>query len=86
LDKLSFDPARDQVLARRVRAVEDLLEEARKKIVARPGEPTAETTRSLEELRWLLEELRVSMFAQSIGTRVPVSGERLQRSIKQLLA
>ncbi|MGC8627145.1 MAG: ATP-dependent RNA helicase HrpA [Acidimicrobiales bacterium] len=86
LDKLSFDPARDQVLVSRVRAVEDLLAQARKKVVARPGEPTAETTRSLEELRWLLEELRVSMFAQSIGTRVPVSVERLQRSIRQLLA
>jgi ATP-dependent helicase HrpA len=34
---------------------------------------------ALEEYRWLLEELRVSLFAQALGTRVPVSDKRLQK-------
>ena len=34
---------------------------------------------ALEEYRWLLEELRVSLFAQQLGTRVSVSEQRLQR-------
>ena len=34
---------------------------------------------ALEELRWLLEELRVSLFAQEMRTAVPVSPTRLAR-------
>jgi ATP-dependent helicase HrpA len=34
---------------------------------------------ALDEYRWLLEELRVSLFAQALGTRVPVSDKRLQK-------
>jgi ATP-dependent helicase HrpA len=33
---------------------------------------------ALTEYRWLLEEYRVSLFAQSLGTRVPVSEQRLE--------
>ncbi|MES2624195.1 MAG: ATP-dependent RNA helicase HrpA [Pseudomonadota bacterium] len=33
----------------------------------------------LDEYRWLLEEFRVSLFAQALGTRVPVSEKRLQK-------
>ena len=37
------------------------------------------------ELRWLLEELRVSIFAQSIGTSEKVSIKRLETRMKALL-
>jgi ATP-dependent helicase HrpA len=33
----------------------------------------------LEELRWLIEELRVSLFAQELRTPFPVSAKRLQK-------
>ncbi len=33
----------------------------------------------LEEFRWLLEELKVSLFAQELRTPVPVSAKRLER-------
>ena len=33
----------------------------------------------LENFRWLLEEYRVSIFAQTLGTRVPISEKRLAR-------
>jgi ATP-dependent helicase HrpA len=33
----------------------------------------------LEEFRWLIEELRVSLFAQELRTPLPVSGKRLQK-------
>jgi ATP-dependent helicase HrpA len=33
----------------------------------------------LEEYRWLLEELRVSLFAQELRAAVPVSVKRLQK-------
>jgi ATP-dependent helicase HrpA len=34
---------------------------------------------NLEEFRWLIEELRVSLFAQELKTPVPVSAKRLQK-------
>jgi ATP-dependent helicase HrpA len=37
---------------------------------------------ALEDVRWLIEELRVSLFAQSLGTKVPVSEERVRRAIE----
>ena len=33
----------------------------------------------LEEFRWLLEELRVGLFAQELKTPMPVSVKRLQK-------
>jgi ATP-dependent helicase HrpA len=33
----------------------------------------------LEEFRWLIEELRVSLFAQELKTPFPVSVKRLQK-------
>jgi ATP-dependent helicase HrpA len=39
---------------------------------------------ALAELRWMLEELRVSYFAQSLGTPYPVSEKRVLRAIEQL--
>jgi ATP-dependent helicase HrpA len=33
----------------------------------------------LELLRWMIEEYRVSLFAQQLGTRLPVSAQRLAR-------
>jgi ATP-dependent helicase HrpA len=38
---------------------------------------------ALDELRWMLEELRVSYFAQSLGTPYPVSEKRVLRAIGQ---
>jgi ATP-dependent helicase HrpA len=38
----------------------------------------------LTEFRWLIEELRVSLFAQELGTSVKVSPERLDRLWKEL--
>jgi ATP-dependent RNA helicase HrpA len=44
---------------------------------ARPGMPIDP---ALEEYRWLLEELRVSLFAQELRTPFPVSFKRLERA------
>ncbi|HEX5418422.1 MAG TPA: DUF3418 domain-containing protein, partial [Gammaproteobacteria bacterium] len=38
------------------------------------------------EYRWLLEELRVSLFAQTLGTRRPVSGKRLEEAWERAAA
>ncbi len=38
----------------------------------------------MQELRWLLEELRVSFFAQQLSTPQPVSVERLDKLWAQI--
>jgi ATP-dependent helicase HrpA len=38
----------------------------------------------LEEIRWMLEELRVSLFAQQLGTAYPVSIKRIEGRWKEL--
>ena len=39
-----------------------------------PGEP-------LRRVRWMLEELRVSLFAQQLGTAYPVSDQRIRKAL-----
>jgi ATP-dependent helicase HrpA len=48
--------------------------------------PSAESRDRFEQVRWLTEEFRVSLFAQSLGTRVKVSAVRLDRAWEELEA
>ncbi len=68
LDALPTNPARD---ADRMRRIQQLW--SRYEAVAR--------TRSGPEIRWMIEELRVSLFAQSLGTAHPVSEKRILDAI-----
>jgi ATP-dependent helicase HrpA len=70
LDKLRADPARDARLAAELATLE---EPYRRETTRRA--PSAE----LEQFGWLLEELRVSLFAQELKTPVPVSVKRLTK-------
>ncbi len=74
LDKLRADPARDARAAAELAPLETqwLREEARQR-KAGTVDP------QLEQFRWLLEELRVQLFAQELRTPVPVSAKRLQK-------
>jgi ATP-dependent helicase HrpA len=40
----------------------------------------------VQELRWMLEELRVSLFAQTLGTAHPVSEKRIYKAMDQVEA
>jgi ATP-dependent helicase HrpA len=37
----------------------------------------------LDDLRWLIEELRVSLFAQELRTPMPVSIKRIEKWVEQ---
>ena len=84
LEKLSADPRRDFAFTERARAVQLRIDQA--VTIARQEGMGAGVTHQLEELHWLVEELRVSLFAQSLGTKVPVSEERILKAVNQLLA
>ena len=40
----------------------------------------------LQQWRWVLEEYRVSLFAQQLGTRMPVSDKRLKKLWQEITA
>ncbi|MFT4194573.1 ATP-dependent RNA helicase HrpA [Ottowia sp.] len=72
LDKLRADPARDAQRMAEVRAQDQRFWRL---VADRKGVQDAR----LQELRWLLEELRVSLFAQELRTPQPVSVKRLEK-------
>ena len=76
LDKLREDPGRDARLAREIEALEaPWLRACAERARAGAGQDAA-----LEQFGWLLEELRVSLWAQELRTPVPVSAKRLART------
>jgi ATP-dependent helicase HrpA len=36
------------------------------------------------DVRWMLEELRISLFAQTLGTQAPVSENRILAALSRL--
>jgi ATP-dependent helicase HrpA len=72
LDKLRADAARD---ARWMTELAPLLQNLQRARAALRGESDPR----LEDFRWMIEELRVSLFAQELRTPMPVSVKRLQK-------
>lgn len=74
LEKAPRERLRDQMHMQEIQALESRLE-ARLESERRGGmAPPA-----LAEFRWWIEELRVSLFAQQLGTRFAVSSKRLEK-------
>lgn len=76
LDKYRADPARDAARLAELRP----LEQRYWNLVA---ERKGVLDERLQEFRWLLEELRVSFFAQELRTPQPVSVKRLEKAWAQ---
>ena len=72
LERLPNAPAAD---ADRMRSIHELEAAYRERAERGPLPP------DLREVPWLLEELRVSQFAQGLGTRTPVSSKRIRKLI-----
>ena len=78
LERLPNAPAPD---LDRMRGVQELEREYEARVASWPaGRPLPQ---SLREVPWLLEELRVAHFAQSLGTRGQVSAKRIRKVIEQ---
>ena len=76
LEKLPANAARDELWMRQVAAVAAEYEQLRAQVPA-TGAPDDPVTR----VRWMIEELRVGLFAQGIGTPRPVSEQRVYKAI-----
>ncbi len=76
MEKLPIDPNRDRAHMLKVESVTKDYKELLNKI---PKGQTAPD--SVKEIRWMLEELRVSYFAQQLGTPYPISDKRIKNAI-----
>jgi ATP-dependent helicase HrpA len=75
IDKLASNPTRDAAWQRQVEDVRAAYED-----VLANNKPS----RELSDVRWMIEELRISYFAQTLGTAYPVSDKRIYRALDAL--
>lgn len=79
IKKLSHTAARDRQRVREMAAIHGKWQERSTAAHAAGRHDTR-----LKEIRWMLEELRVSLFAQQIGTAYPVSVKRIEARWREL--
>ncbi|BCJ40446.1 ATP-dependent helicase [Actinoplanes ianthinogenes] len=79
LDRLGGSAGRDRQLITQVQEIEAEYREL--KAEAPPGGPAAD---GLREIRWMIEELRINFFAQTLGTAYPVSDKRIFKAMDAL--
>jgi ATP-dependent helicase HrpA len=81
LEKLPANAVRDELAMHAVAAVTAEYEQLRAQVPATGGPDDA-----VARIRWMIEELRVGLFAQGIGTPRPISEQRVYKAIDQLIA
>ncbi|MCW2716061.1 MAG: ATP-dependent helicase HrpA [Frankiales bacterium] len=81
LDRLPADPARDRLNTAQVAHVTAEVDDALRRLEAVGRADTPEA----QQLRWMVEELRISLFAPPMRTRYPVSEKRIFRAIDAVL-
>ncbi|MDC0610740.1 ATP-dependent RNA helicase HrpA [Vibrio sp.] len=79
LEKLPIDPNKDRLHMLKIESVTNRYKELLNKIPKGVSIPD-----SVKEIRWMIEELRVSYFAQQLGTPYPVSDKRIINTIESV--
>ena len=79
LDEMNLDPDKDDDRQREVDEAKAYLNNRLKVLPA-----GREKTREVKEIYWMIEELRVSLFAQRLGTAHAVSLRRIQKAVAKL--
>ncbi|WP_179466563.1 ATP-dependent RNA helicase HrpA [Mycolicibacterium vinylchloridicum] len=81
LDRLAQAPQADRERMQRVRAVEDAYAE-----LLHALSTTRAAAADVRDIAWQIEEFRVSLWAQQLGTPRPVSEQRIYRAIDTVLS
>ncbi|HAT8533942.1 TPA: ATP-dependent RNA helicase HrpA [Vibrio vulnificus] len=77
MEKLPIDPNKDRLHMLKIESVVKDYRELLNKIPKGLAVPE-----NVKEIRWMIEELRVSFFAQQLGTPYPVSDKRVKNAIE----
>jgi len=72
---------RDRARAAEIRPYEEKLDAFLKAVTPSPSE---RKMKAVDEYRWMVEEYRVSLYAQGLKTPFPVSPKRLQEKIREI--
>jgi ATP-dependent helicase HrpA len=78
LDALVSRPDRDRSLMSQVHEVAHEYDQWRASLP-----PARRDDAAVTGVRWMIEELRVSLFAQTVGTPAPVSDKRIRRAMAE---
>jgi ATP-dependent helicase HrpA len=78
-ERAAMNPAKDQERGGQVAPYAEALEKLRA-----DKHQTAEKRKLIDEFRWTLEEFKVSVFAQELGTAFPVSAKRLDQQLERI--
>lgn len=79
LDDMATNPDKD---GERQDVIDDCLAYVRNRLRRLPA--GAEKSPKVTKIRWMIEELRVSLFAQRLGTAHPVSARRIRKAVDGL--
>lgn len=79
LEKLAIDPHRDRAQMLKVESVQQAWQQWLNKLP-----PNRRDDDDVQEIRWMIEELRVSFFAQQLGTPYPISDKRVLQAMEQI--
>ncbi len=77
-ERAALNPVKDQERARQVAPYVAAGKELQAATLR-----TVEARQRVEEFRWLIEEFKVSLFAQELGTATPVSAKRLDEALER---
>ena len=80
LEKYSSNPARDAASEADIQELEQMWQEKTDSLV-KQGQPVSD---NLAAFKWMIEELRVSLFAQELKTPYPVSVKRLLKEWERI--
>ena len=78
-ERAQLDPAKEQQRAALITPYQSRLDE-----LWQENEASIERRALVGEYRWMLEESRVSVFAQELGTAHPISPKRLDKKLEQI--
>jgi len=80
-ERAANHPEKDQ---RKMAQVEPFIRAMEEIVKSFSSHSSKEKRDSLEELRWMVEEFKISLFAQELKTLFPVSVKRLEQKVKDL--
>lgn len=79
LEKMAVDPHRDRAQMLKVEQVQQAWRQWLNKLP-----PARRDDEDVADIRWMIEELRVSFFAQQLGTPYPISDKRILQAMEQV--
>nr|WP_247606735.1 ATP-dependent RNA helicase HrpA [Providencia rettgeri] len=79
LEKLAIDPNRDRAQMSKVEHIQNMWQQWLAKLT-----PIQKDMPEVQEVRWMIEELRISLFAQQLGTPYPISDKRIIQTMDSL--